>query len=104
MSDQPKPLTPERRAKFLACARKLPNNAVEDSALLYFAITELDAELRRVEGLLEARDAALDTIQGDPHQWSKRPCPTCRAITTTFGRDFGCTKYASALAAKEPTP
>lgn len=34
--------------------------------------------------------AALDLIQADPHQWSKRPCATCRAVSSIVGRPFGC--------------
>ena len=39
--------------------------------------------------------AALDMLQEDSHQWSERPCPTCRAITGLLGRVFGCYKYAA---------
>ena len=38
-------------------------------------------------------DAALNLIQSDPHQWSERPCSTCRAVTTLIGRRFGCYAY-----------
>ena len=34
--------------------------------------------------------AVTDLIQADPHQWSTRPCPTCRAVSAIIGRDFGC--------------
>jgi hypothetical protein len=37
--------------------------------------------------------AALDLIQSDPHQWSERPCSTCRAVTALLGRPFGCILY-----------
>lgn len=30
----------------------------------------------------------------DPHQWSKRPCETCRQITKAIGADFGCVGYS----------
>ena len=33
---------------------------------------------------------ALDLIQEDPHQWSKRPCSTCRAVSAIIGKPFGC--------------
>jgi len=34
--------------------------------------------------------ATLDLIQEDPHQWSDRPCPTCRAVSSLIGKPFGC--------------
>ena len=37
---------------------------------------------------------AFDLIQGDPHQWSKRPCSTCKTISTLIKRSFGCVLYA----------
>lgn len=39
-------------------------------------------------------DAMLDLLQEDGHQWSKRPCSTCQAITSLRGKSFGCVKYA----------
>lgn len=32
----------------------------------------------------------LDLIQNDPHQWSTRPCSTCRTISTIIDKPFGC--------------
>lgn len=40
--------------------------------------------------------AVLDTIYSDPHQWSDRPCPTCRMVTDLTGVAFGCVRYAKA--------
>lgn len=40
-------------------------------------------------------DSILSLLQDDPHQWSARPCATCRAISTIVARPFGCLKYAS---------
>lgn len=55
---------------------------------------ELDAVRKRLETLETLMPSAvLDLIQGDPHQWSNRPCPTCRPITTMLGRPFGCYRY-----------
>lgn len=45
-------------------------------------------------------DATLDLIQGDPHQWSTRPCPTCRTVSKMMGKNFGCYRYAEA---RKPT-
>ena len=42
----------------------------------------------------EIADAALDLIEQDPHQFSKRPCQTCRAVSRLVGRSFGCVKKA----------
>lgn len=39
-------------------------------------------------------DAILGLLQDDPHQWSTRPCPTCRQISGIVGRPFGCYLYA----------
>lgn len=35
----------------------------------------------------------LRLLQDDPHQWSTRPCSTCKAITSMIGESFGCTKW-----------
>ena len=43
--------------------------------------------------------AGFDLLQADPHQWSERPCPTCRSITALIGSDFGCNLYAKQMAA-----
>jgi hypothetical protein len=40
--------------------------------------------------------AALDLIQADPHQWSTRPCQTCRSVSSLAGRPFGCLAYKQA--------
>lgn len=53
--------------------------------------TDLIARMEALEKVLPA--AVLDLIQTDPHQWSTRPCPTCRAITAIVGRRFGCDRY-----------
>lgn len=34
--------------------------------------------------------AALDLVEADPHQFSNRPCATCRTVSTLTGRPFGC--------------
>lgn len=38
--------------------------------------------------------AILTLIESDPHQWSTRPCATCRAITVLARKDFGCIALA----------
>ena len=47
-------------------------------------------------------DAILDVIQSDPHQWSSRPCGTCRTISGLIDKPFGCYEYQRARAALTP--
>ena len=42
-------------------------------------------------------DAVNDAIFMDPHQWSARPCPTCRVISAMTRKPFGCDRYRLAL-------
>jgi len=37
--------------------------------------------------------AILNIIQRDPHQWSTRPCQSCRTISSLINRPFGCILY-----------
>jgi len=37
-------------------------------------------------------DALVNILNEDGHQWSTRPCPTCRVITAVIGKPFGCDK------------
>lgn len=39
-------------------------------------------------------DVVLRELQVDPHQWSDRPCSTCRSISGVIGKPFGCYLYA----------
>ncbi len=43
--------------------------------------------------ILILMETVLSLIQDDPHQWSKRPCPTCRAVSSMIGTDFGCNLF-----------
>lgn len=54
----------------------------------------VNVELLRAVNKFELRTAELlaRLFEGDPHQWSKRPCPTCRPISELLGRPFGCVK------------
>ena len=45
-------------------------------------------------------DAVSDCLYGDPHQWSNRPCGTCRTITLLVGKPFGCYRYQMPSATK----
>lgn len=38
--------------------------------------------------------AASDVLYADPHEFSTRPCGTCRAITAMTGKPFGCSRKA----------
>jgi hypothetical protein len=38
--------------------------------------------------------AVLALWESDPHVFSKRPCPTCNAVSVLAGRAFGCINYA----------
>lgn len=53
------------------------------------------AEGRRLERDTTILDAVLSLLQDDPHQWSTRPCPTCRTITGIVRRPFGCSLVAA---------
>lgn len=35
-----------------------------------------------------------DVLYQDPHQWSDRPCQTCRAVTDLLGAPFGCIRFS----------
>ena len=37
---------------------------------------------------------SFDLLYVDPHNWSKRPCQTCQAISQLTGIDFGCIRKA----------
>ena len=39
-------------------------------------------------------DAALKLIESDPHQFGKRKCQTCTAVSSLAGRPFGCQAFA----------
>jgi hypothetical protein len=40
--------------------------------------------------------AAARVLNTDPHQWSSRPCETCRVVTGVLGEPFGCDAYREA--------
>lgn len=39
-------------------------------------------------------EAVLELLEADPHQFSTRPCSTCRAVSTIIDRPFGCVRKA----------
>jgi hypothetical protein len=66
-TDQDKAAAAEEREKREAALR-----AKEDSVLRALA------------------EAVGSVLECDPHQWSARPCSTCRTISGLLGRPFGC--------------
>lgn len=56
-------------------------------------MTDEQAEqLIRVSAKIFVR-STLKLIYDDPHQWSDRPCQTCRSISSILGEKFGCYRY-----------
>ncbi len=54
--------------------------------------------MSEIEKMIKAcANVLLDTIAtaiyADPHQWSDRPCETCKAITGILDKPFGCYRY-----------
>ncbi len=51
-----------------------------------------DADVQKVikAAALLMAETALQMIEKDPHQYSSRPCETCRVISSLIGRPFGC--------------
>lgn len=50
----------------------------------------------REGGVLRAlAEAVASVIEADPHQWSPRPCTTCRVVSGLLGRPFGCAAKGS---------
>ena len=35
-------------------------------------------------------ESVIKLIEADPHQFSTRPCSTCKAVSTIRGKPFGC--------------
>jgi len=56
------------------------------------AAAKRDAEARaREDAVLRAlAEAVASVVERDPHQWSSRPCSSCRAVSGLLGRSFGC--------------
>jgi len=61
---------------------------------------ELEDVIQAAARMITGRILAL--MQVDPHQWSARPCDTCRTVTALAGEDFGCVKYAKDKAKRKP--
>ena len=39
-------------------------------------------------------ESVASVIERDPHQYTSRPCQTCRVVSGLLGRSFGCEKRA----------
>jgi len=55
--------------------------------------TEVEAKIYIQAAAQLMMDAVLRLMQDDPHQWSSRPCPTCRSVSSLVGKPFGCYEY-----------
>lgn len=40
--------------------------------------------------IVERAETIARLVEADPHQFSTRPCPTCRPVSQLLGRAFGC--------------
>ena len=47
-------------------------------------------QAEEIERLKKVLDKINDDIYLDSHNWSLRPCSTCRTISTLIGKPFGC--------------
>lgn len=73
---------------------------------------EISVVAETVARVLEERVAAafrnkirtvVELIEADPHQWSTRPCATCRAVTALLdGMAFGCVRKGLVTATFDP--
>ena len=65
----------------------MTNNENSDTNESFDSSDLLSAAVSRIT------DAVADTIYVDPHQWSRRPCATCKVITALIGKPFGCDRF-----------
>jgi hypothetical protein len=56
-------------------------------------------EIVHRDGRILALERALGELEKDPHQFSTRPCATCRGVSVALFRPFGCSALAEAHAA-----
>ncbi len=54
-------------------------------------MTEQEKLIKACTGIIV--DVIADVLYADLHSWSKRPCKTCRIITSIIGKPFGCIRY-----------
>lgn len=48
--------------------------------------------------IAERAETIARLVEADPHQFSTRPCPTCRPVSRLLGRAFGCDARAEGAA------
>lgn len=46
---------------------------------------------------MEILAAVLTVLEEDPHQFSTRPCQTCKVVSSLAGRPFGCAAKAKKM-------
>lgn len=83
--------------------RAAKSQAMRDGQFIAAARSDVPRLLLEVAGLErenEARKKFLEALDRDPHQWSRRPCPTCDPVSGAFAIPFGCTGYRQRLAAR----
>lgn len=73
----------EKRHEAANCLSRIVNAKSEPPSL---DKSEAEAILR---GLLSP---ILALVEADPHQFSSRPCSTCRTVSALLGSAFGCNK------------
>lgn len=78
--------------------KKLKNLTPEQAKNVEKTLKELSCSTKLQEETIRACANVLigtiaDIIYADSHQWSTRPCETCRVITAISGKSFGCDRY-----------
>lgn len=68
------------------------NQSTESPGTLKAGENEMENAVQAAARLLVR--AGMEQLYHDSHQWSRRPCGTCRSITRLLGEDFGCIRYA----------
>lgn len=57
---------------------------------------DLVTELVHRDGRIIDLERALGELEQNPHQFSKRPCSTCRNVSYALRRPYGCSALAGA--------
>lgn len=64
----------------------------------WLQLTKIEQKLDEALELLRKRPNALaeaiKVLSEDNHDWSTRPCATCKTISAALGEPFGCYWYA----------
>lgn len=82
----------------LAAYHRSVVRAGERDAEQIVALTEraeaAESRVAVAEARMEPANLIARLLHGDPHQWGKRPCQTCRAVSSILGYPFGCSRLA----------